>query len=208
MPASPPTGRQPPPRIELRTRHGPGADGTAGGKEKRRFNLALKTRAATDYRQKGQAERDSHQGPQGRGTCPTPGIHLGTTCEQTDWRDEAKVHYLYTQEECLGTAFSCPDMCVEEKGHSPHENQDLADARGHSPCAGPVGRQRGTPLSPRKMKPRCWSGDERRATGSGGVLQEPCQDTALALEPGGGSSGARLPQFKSQFQLCDLGQRA
>lgn len=64
-PASPPTGRQPPPRIEFRTREGPGADGMAGGREKRCFNLALKTRATIDYRQKGQAERDAHQGPQG-----------------------------------------------------------------------------------------------------------------------------------------------
>lgn len=88
-----------------------------GGREKRCFHLALKTRAAVDYRQKGQAERDAHQGPQGWRTCPTPGIHIGTIREQTDWRDEAtaagvKVNDLCTQEEFLETSFSRPDMCV------------------------------------------------------------------------------------------------
>lgn len=87
-----------------------------GGREKRYFNLALKTRAAIDYRHKGQAERDAHQGT-GLVDLPYPRYSHWDHLSADSWRDEAtaagvKVNDLCTQEEFLETAFSCPDMCV------------------------------------------------------------------------------------------------
>lgn len=66
-----PTGRQPPPRIKLGTRHGPGTDrrrGVGGSqvveRKKRCFNSALITRAAVDHRSERTGEKQA-AGPPG-----------------------------------------------------------------------------------------------------------------------------------------------
>ena len=66
MPALPPAGRKLPPRIKLRTRHGPGAD-TGWGRErkKRYFNLALITSVAVDKRPERTGQETQVPGPTG-----------------------------------------------------------------------------------------------------------------------------------------------
>lgn len=80
--ALPPTGRQPPPRFELRTRYGPGAGrgqeirkGKWWQGKKRCFNLALITRVAVDHRSERIGERKA-AGLQGWRDPPYPRSYL------------------------------------------------------------------------------------------------------------------------------------
>ena len=145
MPALPPTGRQPPPSIKLRTRHGPGTDRRWGGwgsqvveRKKRCFNSALITRAAVDHMSERTGERQA-AGPPGLAGPALPQVFTlePSVCRQTGgMRPEQQWPKLITSapRRAPGNVPSMPEHLSMrgEKGHNSHKNWLMSEAISHT----------------------------------------------------------------------------
>lgn len=131
-----PTGRQPPPRIKLRTRHGPGTDrrrggglgATSSGKEKEMFQLGSHNKGGCRPQvREDRRETGSRASRAGR-TCPAPGVHTEPpVCRQTGgMRPEQQWPKLITSapRRAPGNVTSMPEHLSMrgEKGHNSHKN--------------------------------------------------------------------------------------